>query len=80
MGREVRKVGMQLPPKVLDELSCRTFDIRHQRVTGLLHTWSENYTRIQPRAELLPASRTVSWRGQSTSFIIDRKSGRSAAW
>src|SRR5580704_16575702 len=34
---------MQFAPQLLDELSSRIFQIRHQRVTGLLHT-VENYT------------------------------------
>ena len=38
MGGNLREVGMQLPPEILHELSWRTFHIRHQRVTGFLHT------------------------------------------
>jgi len=38
MGRNLREIGMQFPPEVLDELSCRTLDIRDECVTRLLHT------------------------------------------
>src|SRR5579859_7587579 len=37
MGGEVGKVGMKLPPQVLDELSCRAFDVSDQGVTPRLH-------------------------------------------
>ena len=37
MGGEMRKVGMKFPPQVLDELSCRAFDVSDQGVTPRLH-------------------------------------------
>jgi hypothetical protein len=39
----VRKVRMQFAAQVLDELSSRIFQIRHQRVTELLHTGEKLY-------------------------------------
>jgi len=38
MGREVREIGVELAPEILNELSRRTCNIRHQSVTRLLHT------------------------------------------
>ena len=38
MGGHVREIGMQLAAEILDELSRRTFHIRHQRIARLEHT------------------------------------------
>jgi len=43
MSGEVREVRMQFPPKVLDELPCRAFQVSHERVTRVLHT-EQDYT------------------------------------
>ncbi len=43
MGCEVRKIGMELAPKVFNELPCGILEIRHQRVTRLLHTGEKLY-------------------------------------
>jgi hypothetical protein len=43
MGRKVRKIGMELAPKVFNELPCGILEIRHQRVTRLLHTGKKLY-------------------------------------
>src|SRR5215470_4120856 len=37
MGGEVRKVGVQFPPKVLDELPYRVPNVSHQRVERVWH-------------------------------------------
>jgi len=57
MRREVREVRMQLAPEVLNELSCGTRDIRHQRIAELLHTRIEI---IQPGRRETPQRRAAA--------------------
>src|SRR5258708_5363418 len=46
MRRQMRQIGMQLPPQVLHELSHRTRDVSYQRVTRVLHIRIKIITRF----------------------------------
>jgi hypothetical protein len=46
----MREIGMQFAPEVLDELTCGPFDIRHQRVTRILHTGLRLYSGEREQA------------------------------
>jgi hypothetical protein len=44
MGCQVRQIGMKFAAKILHELASGTLEVRHQRITRLLHTGLQNYT------------------------------------
>ena len=50
MGCEVREIGMQFAPEGFDKLSCRIFQIRHQRIADRLHTGRKLYRALRTGA------------------------------
>jgi hypothetical protein len=45
----MRKVGMQFAAEVLHEPSRGIFEVRHQRITGLLHPGEKLYPAAEGR-------------------------------
>src|SRR3974390_57061 len=76
MGRQVRKVGMEFAPEVLDELSCGVFQIRHQRVTRILHAGQKLYAARETGVRSLGAGRVTEGTSPKSRGFAE-KPGRS---